>query len=242
MAPPCAAVGTTVAVVNDTVLPGDDLSYLLVSSKGKKLRLGPGLRQETDSVVSCKCGILRKKEPNVYWIDNHQKRYVPVKGETVLGIVTGKAGDVFKVDIGGSVPATLSYLAFEGATKRNRPNVDIGDVVYGRLLVANRDMEPELVCMDSAGRSGGLGVITGGNMFQCSLGLVQKILSPQSTLVKHLGQIMPMEIAAGMNGRVWIRCKTIAATIAAMNAITNAEFMTEAQIRLMVNKLHDTIH
>ena len=69
-----------------------------------------------------------------------------------------------------------------------------------------------------------------------------RILSPQSSLMKHLGQIMPMEIAAGMNGRVWIRCKTIAATIAAMNAITNAEFMTEAEIRLMVHKLHDTIH
>ncbi len=117
----------------------------------------------------------------------------------------------------------------------------IGNVIYGRLLVANRDMEPELVCMDSAGRSGGLGVITGGNIFQCSLGLVQKVLSPQSTLMKHLGQIMPVEMAAGMNGRVWIRCKTIVATIAAMNAITNSEFMTEAEIRLMVHKLHDTI-
>lgn len=43
----------------------------------------------------------------------------------MLGIVTGKAGDVYKVDVGGSVPATLSYLAFEGATKRNRPNIDV---------------------------------------------------------------------------------------------------------------------
>lgn len=52
-------------------------------------------------------------------------QYVAVKGETVIGIVTVKSGDVFKVDFGGSEQASLSYLAFEGATKRNRPNVQV---------------------------------------------------------------------------------------------------------------------
>lgn len=52
-------------------------------------------------------------------------QYVPAKGETVIGIVTAKAGDVFKVDVGGNEQASLSYLAFEGATKRNRPNVQV---------------------------------------------------------------------------------------------------------------------
>ena len=54
------------------------------------------------------------------------QQYVPVKGESVVGIVTTKSGDVFKVDVGGSEQASLSYLAFEGATKRNRPNVQVG--------------------------------------------------------------------------------------------------------------------
>lgn len=52
-------------------------------------------------------------------------QYVPAKGESVIGIVTVKSGDVFKVDFGGSEQASLSYLAFEGATKRNRPNVQV---------------------------------------------------------------------------------------------------------------------
>ncbi|XP_038056526.1 exosome complex component RRP40-like [Patiria miniata] len=243
MAPPREETVESKSSENLRVLPGDDLSDVFISTRGSKFRLGPGLRQEGETVVACKCGILRKKEPNdVFWIDNHQKRYVPVKGETVLGIVVGKAGDVFKVDIGGSVPATLSYLAFEGATKRNRPNVAIGDVVFGRLLVANRDMEPELVCMDSAGRSGGLGIMSdGGFMFQCSLGLVRKMLSPKCTLVKQLGQVMPVELAAGMNGRIWLRGKTVSSTITAMNAISSAEFMTESEIRLMVHRLQDSV-
>ena len=50
----------------------------------------------------------------------------------------------------------------------------IGDVVYARLSVANKDMEPELDCTDGAGRSTGLGTLTGGFMFSCSLGLTRK--------------------------------------------------------------------
>lgn len=50
----------------------------------------------------------------------------------MIGIVTAKSGDIFKVDVGGSEPASLSYLAFEGATKRNRPNVQVmmGDLCF----------------------------------------------------------------------------------------------------------------
>lgn len=63
-----------------------------------------------------------------------------MKGDTVIGIVTLKSGDVFKVDFGGSEQASLSYLAFEGATKRNRPNVQVrfcGHVTRQVCLLCN---------------------------------------------------------------------------------------------------------
>lgn len=66
------------------------------------------------------------------------RRYVPTRSENVLGVVTAKAGDTFRVDIGAADQASLSYLAFEHATKKNRPNVNVGDVVYAKLLVASR--------------------------------------------------------------------------------------------------------
>lgn len=52
-------------------------------------------------------------------------QYVPERGDTVIGVVSAKAGDVFRVDVGGSELATLPYLGFEGATKRNRPDVKV---------------------------------------------------------------------------------------------------------------------
>ena len=50
----------------------------------------------------------------------------------------------------------------------------VGDLVYGRLLVANKDMEPELVCIDSNSRSSGYGVLRGGFMIHTSTSLARK--------------------------------------------------------------------
>lgn len=41
----------------------------------------------------------------------------------MIGVVTARAGggEAYRVDIGSAHPAQLDGLAFEGATKRNRP-------------------------------------------------------------------------------------------------------------------------
>ncbi|XP_027132716.1 exosome complex component RRP40-like, partial [Larimichthys crocea] len=116
--------------VGDVLLPGDEFSpeaddsiSLTEHVKPEKVVCGPGLRRSGARLLVCKSGVLRHKQPNMFWMESQQRRYVPAKGETVIGIVTVKSGDVFKVDCGGSEQASLSYLAFEGATKRNRPNV-----------------------------------------------------------------------------------------------------------------------
>jgi len=55
--------------------------------------------------------------------------------------------------------------------------VQVGDLVYARLLVANKDMEPELVCIDSNGRSSGYGVLRGGYMIHTSASLARKYVN-----------------------------------------------------------------
>ena len=58
---------------------------------------------------------------------------MPTRGENVIGVVLAKAGDTFKVDIGTSEAASLSYLALEGATKKNRPNVQVSSGICRSL-------------------------------------------------------------------------------------------------------------
>jgi len=122
--------------VGDVVLPGDGF-FVTAGGKGK-VCLGPGLvlspEAETGeggtnkrAVRCCKPGILKFRSPNVFWIDSHHKRYVAAVGDFIIGHVMSKIGvDFFRLDIGAAQPAVLSYLHFEGATKKNRPNVKVG--------------------------------------------------------------------------------------------------------------------
>ncbi|XP_061281688.1 exosome complex component RRP40 isoform X1 [Bos javanicus] len=207
----------------------------------------------------------------VYWVDSQQKRvswdsggvvrpgegrgyssearkgpwslplYVPVKGDHVIGIVTAKSGDIFKVDVGGSEPASLSYLAFEGATKRNRPNVQVGDLIYGQFVVANKDMEPEMVCIDSCGRANGMGVIgQDGLLFKVTLGLIRKLLAPDCEILQEVGKLYPLEIVFGMNGRIWVKAKTIQQTLILANILEACEHMTADQRKQIFSRLAES--
>lgn len=230
------------------VIPGDSINELNEVTDDIKVILGPGLTREGSQVYANRCGILRQKiNPKLamFWIDCHSKRYVANRNENVIGVVVGKAGDSFRVDIGTSEPATLSYLAFEGATKKNKPNISNGDVVYAKIVTASKDMEPELVCVDAYGKKSGLGQLTGddghGFLFSVPLHLVRKLLSHDSVLLQKLGETLKFEIAIGMNGRIWVRANECKETICIANAIWAAEHMTNNEIISMVGKLSDAL-
>lgn len=231
--------------VGEVLLPGDEFFFeaddtisLTEHVKREKVVCGPGLRRSGDRLVVCKSGVLRHKQPNMFWMDSQQRRYVPAKGETVIGIVTVKSGDVFKVDFGGSEQASLSYLAFEGATKRNRPNVQVGDLVFAQFIIANKDMEPELVCMDSSGRANGMGVFGGGGLlFTVSLGLVRRLLAPRSEVRSDLQQLFPCELVVGMNGRLWVKSSSVQQTLVIANLLQSCDTMTDQQRRQLFKRV-----
>ena len=99
--------------------------------------------------------------------------------------------------------------------------------------------ESELVCVDSYGKKVGLGVLTGGGFM--SLNLVRKLLSPDCCLLTKLGETSPFEIAGGMNGRVWLRARSVKETMVLAQAVQTAELMTNSEIVVMCNKLSDVL-
>lgn len=226
----------------EIVMPGDTIKTITPQNQKEKIILGPGLRRDGDIVYACKAGILKLRTPSIYYVDSFQRRYIPNRGENVVGIVTQKAGDIFKVDIGGSEQASLPYLAFEGATKRNRPDVQIGDIVFAKLLIASKDMEPELVCVDSQGKKGKLGVLgPDGLLLSCSLNLTRKLLNPNNRLFNVFAKEQAYEIAVGMNGKIWIKGRTIKETIALANGILTSEYTPIDKIQSLCNDISQTV-
>ncbi|KAF8914870.1 hypothetical protein CPB85DRAFT_1375269 [Mucidula mucida] len=165
-----------------------------------------------------------------WWVESNSRRYVPAPQESVIGIVTQKAGEGYRVDIGSAHFASLDGMAFEGASKRNRPNLKIGN------------MEPELECFDAQTRkSEGFGELKGGFMVRCSLSMCRKLLDPNHFLLPLLGSQIPLEVAVGVNGRVWISSKELKHTIAISRCIEavdpDGEGMEEKALRVFLGSL-----
>lgn len=67
--------------VGEVLLPGDEFSFeaddtisLTEHVKREKVVCGPGLRRSGDRLVVCKSGVLRHKQPNMFWMDSQQRR------------------------------------------------------------------------------------------------------------------------------------------------------------------------
>jgi exosome complex component RRP40 len=114
--------------VDQFVVPGLDLSSFIQNLTGHKqqVTIGPGLRKNDLQLLTCRGGRLRfDRNPDRVWIDSVQIRYQPIKGERVVGVVLNSRGNQIKVDIGTADSAILNVLAFEGATKKNRPDIKV---------------------------------------------------------------------------------------------------------------------
>ncbi|KAJ7459949.1 exosome complex exonuclease RRP40 [Mycena latifolia] len=212
------------------VLPGEH-----VPAQHVNLKLGPGLLQTTGSatggastsasIIATRAGSLNHSaNGSKWWVENNSRRYVPAPQESVIGVIVQKAGEGFRVDIGSAQPASLDGLAFEGATKRNKPNLKIGNLVYARISLAHKDMEPELECFDAQTRkSEGFGELKGGFMVRCSLGMCRQLLDPKHFLLPLLGARFPLEAAVGVNGRVWVSAKDVREVIAISRCIEGVD-------------------
>lgn len=186
------------------VMPGDKVDKYM---QLEPTIVGTGLLKidKCMNIYAIRMGLL-KTNNNSYWVDSHQKRYVPARGECVIGIVRMKASYHARIDINSADLATLSLLAFEGASKRNKPNLAIGDLVYAKVLSANKYTETELVCVNSSGKREALGVIgdKGGLMMQSSIDTARALLSPRCYFLEKLGEKYKYEVAVGLNGRLWL--------------------------------------
>ncbi|KAH7715762.1 exosome complex component RRP40 protein-like protein [Aphelenchoides avenae] len=217
------------------VLPGDFLFTLRAGTLGEDGQakiLGTGLENRKNGVYVTKPGILQRNG-NQTWVDSFEKRYAPRAGDRVLGVVTGRAGENFKVDIG---QALLNFFAFEGATKKNKPAVKTGDFIYGQVVLTAKQFEPELYCVDNQGNALGMGIIkTPGTLVPVSLWQARQMLRSDDTLLTPLGKDLKFEAFVGINGRVGISGEP-AVVLAVREAVLAAEKAFHSNLPLIVDQ------
>jgi exosome complex component RRP40 len=217
------------------VSPGDTLLKLPTSGN---LRVGSGVSVENGELITSKCGVARQTRAGKVWVESRQKRYIPTEGEAVVGLITERYGDSWNVDIRGPFPAKLDALAFEGVSRRSRPNLQPGDLVYARVTAAPRDANPEIVCMDDSGLAAGFGHLKSGYLVDCSTALARKLLgTPTTPVLAALGAAVQYEVAIGLNGRLWVNAVNVTTTILVSQCIINSEYLAPAQAELLVKRV-----
>lgn len=195
------------------------------------IRMGPGISRSQDGFLPLYAATAHASEDGCkFWLDVSPKFYAPTAKDVVVGSVTSRHAEFYKVCIGGAQAATLSVLAFDGASKRNRPMLEVGDVVYARVLHANRDVEAELTCCGGTGDGiapSGLGVLTGGACVAASNRFVKSVLmggaQAKAVLQTLRNAKISFDVAAGMNNAVWMRGATLRETLLLVRFVTQAQ-------------------
>lgn len=229
------------------LLPGEQIpSDALPSTTSNPLRLGSGVRllnkspqnpQQSKSssssssspsknkheLVATHAGLLStdSKRNTVIIHSFPQRRYIPTVNDLVIAQVHRSSQDYFHCVITPHAPlAVLGQLAFEGASKKTRPALKQGDLVYARVLSigVGAGTEVELTCVNPAtgkAEPGGLGPLTGGMVFDVSTGLAARLMmktGSEVVVLEELGKKLEnkggFEIAVGRNGRVWVDCSS----------------------------------
>ncbi|OJD15008.1 hypothetical protein AJ78_04693 [Emergomyces pasteurianus Ep9510] len=217
------------------VLPGDPISYPLQHpsqstttklSSGLRLLETPANKNNTSLITATQAGLLTT-DPKRNTLTLHtfpRRRYIPSPNDLLIAQIHHSSADYFHCIITPHTPhAFLGQLAFEGATRKTRPLLKHGDLVYARVLstgVGNAGGEVELTCVNPAtGKSGpeGLGPLVGGMLFDVSTGFAERLMMRGGSeggsgvvVLEELGRKLEsqggFEVAVGKNGRVWVDC------------------------------------
>lgn len=164
--------------------------------------------------------------------NTRNKQYLPRAGELVIGTVGKSAADVYYVHLSDyTAPATLPQLSFEGATKKTRPVLAPGALVYARVTVASRHMDAELECVSSStGRAEGLGPLAGGMLLPVSLGLARRLMMPRAAEAGRVVVLealaaagLQFETATGRNGRFWVDSASVKTVLAVARAVRETD-------------------
>lgn len=163
--------------------------------------------------LSCKkCSLLTTTNSHIDdRVSNIGKFYFPKKDDVVIGIVTQKIQDNYKLDINSSREGILNNMEFEGATKKEKPNFNIGDLIFCKVSRVNLYDCSILSCkceFNSKNWSSGestYGQLKNGNLYDLNQYLCLKLIESNNYILERLKDFCDYEICIGLNGKIWIK-------------------------------------
>ncbi|KAK5114225.1 hypothetical protein LTR85_010290 [Meristemomyces frigidus] len=238
------------------LLPGEAVPVdQLPRSKKGTLTLGPGLRHIPPStILSTTAGALNvDHKKSALWLEHANGRYQPAAGDLVIAQVHHGGAESYSCSLTAYTPyASLGQLAFEGASKKTRPQLKAGDLVYARVCKASKWDDTEIECFNSAtGKAEGMGPLKGGMLFNISPLFARRLMIGTDkegrskggvVVLEEMGEKVKFEVAVGRNGRVWVDSGSVRETLAVGRLLVQADEQgldVEAQRKAVKKALKD---
>ena len=127
--------------------------------------------------------------------------YMPVSGDTVIGVIIDIGPSNWTIDISAPYPAPLHvnevpWKVEFGDTSRY---LDIGNVVLLKVLSVDENKKISVTMKDS-----GLRRIEGGRLVSIPYSKVSRIIGKSGSMITMLKNTTDCRIFVGQNGRIWI--------------------------------------
>ena len=198
----------------DIVVPGEDLA------DGMGFLPSNGTYRENEKIVASRLGIINI-EGKVIKIIPLTGKYMPKRGDTIIGKVVDVAFSGWRVELNcaysamlGLKDATSSYIA-KGADLTQY--FDLGDYIVANIINVTSQ---KLVDLTTKGP--GLRKLHGGRIININTNKVPRVIGKAGSMVSMIKKATNCNITVGQNGVVWVQGEP-EKEIIAVNAIKKIE-------------------
>lgn len=177
----------------EIVIPGDVLA-------DEEYYSGRGTFKENDKVCSSLVGLVAIRDKKISVIPL-QSKYIPKRGDVVIGEVTDIRFSMWNLDINSPYSGFLPASDVFGKDKRelNR-TFDVGDVLFLRVVDVD---EVKKVKLGLKGR--GLGKFRGGILINITPTKVPRLIGKKGSMINMIKDETRCEVIVGQNGVVWVK-------------------------------------
>lgn len=179
--------------VRQIVIPGETVG-------GSDVKPGPGTFFEDGKVYAAQLGVLTQRDGTVSVIPL-AGRYIPQRGDAVVGEVVDIGPSHWLVDINSPYPAPLHatespwHVEF-GDTGRF---LNVGDAIMAHVLSVDEIKRVQLTMQDREARR-----LNGGQLLEISPTKVPRVIGKQGSMITLIKQSTGCRIYVGQNGRIWL--------------------------------------
>ncbi|MDD2626876.1 MAG: exosome complex RNA-binding protein Rrp4 [Candidatus Methanomethylophilus sp.] len=127
--------------------------------------------------------------------------YMPVTGDTVIGIIYDLGPSNWMVDINAPYPAPLhvSEVPWKVEFGDTSRFLSVGDVVLLKILMVDESRKIQVTMKDS-----GLRKIEGGQLVTIAHSKISRVIGKSGSMIQMLKNMTDCRVFVGQNGRIWV--------------------------------------